>query len=523
MMAAPEHIALVGFMGAGKSAVGAELARTCGLPFVDLDALIVERAGRSISDIFAQSGEPGFRARERSALREVLARSERTVIATGGGTFADPVMRRELAAAARTVYLRASPEALLSRIGDDASIGQRPMLQVADREGSLRRLLQRRVPAYETCELVVETERRSLREVVEDVRGMLAVASGDRMWVRHDRGRYAVVLRPRAGPWMWDEIAHVAEGRVHVVTDDNVALLHGGQIVADSVHKVRPGEGSKSLAQVEALYEALLDVGIQRRDVLVAFGGGVVGDLTGFVAATILRGVAYVQVPTTTLAVVDASVGGKTGVNLSRGKNLVGSFNAPALVLVAWDLLVTQDRAAHVAGLCEGLKMAFTMDAPLMQRFVAEAPALRQMDGDVCLDVLARAVALKAQVVQEDEREVGRRAILNYGHTIGHAIEAGEAYRMMHGDAVALGMMAEAEFAEARLSVGAEVRTCLGEGLRRLGAPTDWRRANVDRAALRRDKKASGESVVMPVVDAVGRCALRRVAVPDLVGWLEAA
>ena len=590
------HIALVGFMGSGKTSVGKILAERLGAPFVDLDETISRKAGRTIAEIFREHGEVGFRAHERAALREVLESSTPLVLATGGGTFADASMRRWVRTVARTVYLKASPEVLFARIGAGSARAVRPLLAGPDPLATIRRLLTERTPAYEESDVTVTAERASAPEIVEEIldalktarqrstrrertgasdvrpsddearasRSALAVettltsrgaarkpmvplapegdddaiemphaaigADGSTLLrVHSSQGAYPVELRPEAGPWLADAIAAVCPGeRLALISDTTVAELHAAPLeraLAEhgkrtSRHLFPPGENSKTLATVGALYDELLLAGLGRTDAIVALGGGVVGDVAGFVAATFLRGIPYVQVPTTTLAAVDSSVGGKTGVNTPRGKNLVGSFHAPRAVLLAGSHLATQTQRQHAAGLVEAVKMAAALDARAFAAFVEDAPALLAFDPTALLRTIARAIALKGEVVCRDEREGGDRAVLNYGHTVGHAVEVGEAYRLLHGEAVGLGMLAEASWAESA-GLARDVFAPLATALAALGAPTEWRDAHIDLTAMGFDKKRQGASVRIPVVPELGRFELRSVPLVHLVEFCE--
>ncbi|HET6343891.1 MAG TPA: 3-dehydroquinate synthase family protein, partial [Myxococcota bacterium] len=269
-----------------------------------------------------------------------------------------------------------------------------------------------------------------------------------------------------------------------------------------------------------ALYDELLDAGLGRADALVALGGGVVGDMTGFVASTYMRGIGYVQVPTTTLAAVDSSVGGKTAVNTRRGKNLVGTFYPPRAVLIAAAHLRTQDRRGHAAGLCEALKMAACLDAELFAEMESTAARLVSLDPAATLAIIRRAVALKAAVVSRDEREMGERAVLNYGHTLGHAIETGEGYRLLHGEAVGLGMLAEADWAESE-GLATHISGQLMRALLAMNMPCEWRRAKVDVGALGLDKKRAGAEVKMPVVRTLGSYEMHNVPLAKLVSYVS--
>lgn len=532
-----QHIALIGFMGAGKSSVGRALAARAGCDFVDLDDVIAEVAGLSIPEIFRQHGEVGFRARERAALRETLAIDHALVIATGGGTFADSSMRQWLQGAAHTVYLEASVDSLLARIGQGPQREQRPMLSGPDRSATVERLLEERRPGYEECEITIRTDG----EKPEDVAGaildalrltdaLLEERKGDgAVTVNAASGSYEIRLRPDAGPWLVDSIRELSgRSRLCVITDDDVAPLHAAPLAqalraaGADVHVLSfvAGESSKTLGTASKLYEELQNIGLTRSDMIVAAGGGVVGDIAGFVASTFLRGVPLIQVPTTTLAAVDSSVGGKTAVNTTRGKNLIGTFYAPRGVLVAVEHLATQDRRAHAAGLVEALKMAATMDETLFATIVDQADRLLRFEPSDLLGVITRAVEIKAQVVSRDEREAGERAVLNYGHTIGHAIEMGESFQIPHGEAVGLGMIAESEWAESR-GASPTVRRMLTAGLRALGMPVEWRDAKLSIEALSADKKRTGSAVRMPVLARVGAYTFEMIEMGSLVSFLR--
>jgi 3-dehydroquinate synthase len=268
------------------------------------------------------------------------------------------------------------------------------------------------------------------------------------------------------------------------------------------------GERSKSLQQAEKLYDALLAAGADRGSVLIALGGGVVGDLAGFVAATLLRGVAFVQVPTTLLAMIDSSVGGKTGVNVKRGKNLVGAFHQPSLVWIDAATLKSLPRRELLAGLAEGVKHAAIRDARLFALLERELERLIELDPEILLPFLARNCAIKAEVVSRDEREAGERMLLNFGHTLGHAVEALSRYKgVLHGEAVAIGMSFAARRSEelGLATPGSAVR--LVALLARAGLPTELphfsRRAYL--AAISSDKKRRDARIRFVALRAIGR------------------
>ena len=311
--------------------------------------------------------------------------------------------------------------------------------------------------------------------------------------------------------------ARLPEGKIGIVTDDTVSRLHLARY-ADALRGrnrkvtaavVPDGEGSKSLGRAEELCESFARERLDRAALIVALGGGVVGDLGGFVASIFLRGVAYVQVPTTLLAQVDSSVGGKTGVNLPAGKNLVGTFWQPRLVWADVTSLATLSDRDSAAGLAEVIKHAFIADVALLELLEREAGRARAGDPEFLADLVARSCAIKARVVGTDERETtGARALLNFGHTVGHALESAsraDANPLRHGEAVGLGMLAAARIAAAEGGPALEPR--IRKLLEAVGLPTDLdgRLSPGTLARVSVDKKRGGDHIQFVVVDEPGR------------------
>ena len=421
------HIALTGFMGAGKSTVGARIAELTARSFVDLDALI-EKRHVPIPELFAR-GEAEFRRIEEETLAEVLAGPD-AVIALGGGAVLSPLNRERLAARAFTVYLDVDVETAWRRARETG----RPLAQ---REDDFRRLYADRQRVYQDA----------AGGVARDADGVLLAALGIRV-----RGEVA------------------AAGPAAVIADERVAELHRPPLAAP-VHGVPPGEAAKTIEVVERLWSELA---IGRDGTVVAFGGGSTTDVAGFVAATYLRGVPWIAVPTTLTGQVDAAIGGKTGINTTDGKNLVGAFHFPQQVVIAPRFLETLPEQERRAGMAEVVKTGLLAGRELW--VLPEEEMIR-----AC-------AAYKAGVVLSDPYETeGRRAVLNLGHTFAHALEAGSGYRVSHGEAVALGILA---------------------ALRLSGLPTDAVEevlrpepvaADLDRAwaALARDKKGKGVFVLL--------------------------
>ena len=300
--------------------------------------------------------------------------------------------------------------------------------------------------------------------------------------------------------------------RAIVITDDNVGPLWADRLGLGPIVTLPSGEAHKSVATWASAVDAVLDEGIDRKTPIVALGGGVVGDLAGFVAASVLRGVPFVQVPTTLLAMVDSSVGGKVGVNHPRGKNLVGAFHQPRLVWAPLCTLATLPAEERVAGLGEVVKAALIADEDLLARLERDAEALAAGDVGALAPVVARCIAIKAAIVAQDEREGGVRAFLNAGHTVGHALEHATGYgTLRHGEAVALGLVAETRFAVRRGLCGDPgLPDRLVALLARLGLPTIPPDVAPERllAAMQLDKKTAGDTLVVPVPARAGRMVL---------------
>jgi 3-dehydroquinate synthase len=317
-----------------------------------------------------------------------------------------------------------------------------------------------------------------------------------------------------------------ASDQAAIVTNTTVAPLYGARLRArlSSLHRqvllieLPDGEGTKDWLHLNRVFDRLLEAGCDRNTVLYALGGGVIGDLTGFAAATYMRGVAFVQVPTTLLAQVDSSVGGKTAINHPRGKNMLGAFHQPLRVICDLDLLDTLPQRELSAGLAEVIKYGPIADAQFLDWIEANIDALLARDKAALAHAVLRSCEIKARVVAADEREAGLRAILNFGHTFGHAIEAGLGYgRWLHGEAVACGMVMAAELSARLNRVDAEFVDRLRRLLQRARLPVQGPALGADRyiELMRQDKKAQAGEIRFALLDAVGRCSVQ--AAPEVL------
>ena len=441
------NLVLTGFMGAGKTRTGREVARRLGRPFIDMDAEIEARAGKPIPRIFAEDGEAAFRCLEADLCRELGARAG-LVIATGGGALLDVANREAMMRGGTVVCLTCDADGIRRRLSEDGA-PPRPLLDVPDPHAEIERLLAARHDAYAAIPWQVDTTGSTVDEAAERV---IRLANLETLRVTHPGGQYPIHL----GEGLLSHVGGalrvggaIRGNRVAVVSNPVVQPLYGPQLKASlrgagyrPVECIIPdGEEHKTLGTVAELYDRFLDGALDRSSAVISLGGGVTGDIAGFAAATFMRGIPFVQVPTTLLSMVDASVGGKVGVDLPQGKNLAGAFKQPVLVVIDPEVLATLPAEEVRSGMAEAIKHGVVGAPDLFAEFEARHPDSRF---PISVTQLARALQVKIQVVEADPLEEGRRAVLNLGHTVGHALERLSDFSLRHGEAVAIGMVAAA-------------------------------------------------------------------------------
>lgn len=487
------HVVLTGFMGTGKSSLGRVLAQRWGRPFVDMDERLEECFQKPISEVFATLGEAAFRAQEARLCQE-LAQGSGAVIATGGGTLVFEENRRVFEDHL-VLNLTASPKTILARLEKDET---RPLLKTQDKMKAIQGLLKSRERSYQAIPLQVSTDGKRPDELASEIEGLLsnleAIPSHERLLVPTPSSHYPIYI----GAGLSDHLGTLLQGRalagrrVALVSNADILRLHGdrvrgslGRTCAEVISvEVPEGEQHKTLATIQGLYDRFLEAKLDRSSLIVALGGGVVGDMAGFAAATYLRGVPFVQIPSTLLAMVDSSVGGKTGVDLPQGKNLVGAFKQPELVVIDPDLLKTLPPEELRSGLAEVIKHSVIADAELFRQL---------MDAPLSLDAatLRRAVQVKVDVVSEDPLEQGRRAVLNLGHTFGHAFEQLSGFSIRHGEAVGVGMICAAQMGMELGICDSKLKEDLTQLLKRAGLPVAFSAYVIDDliGAMAHDKK----------------------------------
>lgn len=506
------RIFLYGPPGSGKSSVGHALAKRLGLPAGDLDCLIEQEAGCSIPEIFAREGEEGFRMREAEALRRWI-HNDFGVLALGGGSLLRAKNLELASRSGRIICLMAPEDVLFERVMK--SPAARPLIPPDDMYARLRRLLEARRDHYAGFSPQVETGGRSIEETaaaIQDEVGWFHTGSdegGTDILVLENGLEYAgELLRQRGG-----------SGKIALVSDDIVMPLYGRKAAASLAaagFEVLPvtiptGETHKTLQTVSGLWEAFVAGGLERGNLVVALGGGVVCDLAGFAAATYMRGIRWAAMPTTLLAMVDAGIGGKTGADLPVGKNLVGAFHPPLLTLADPVTLNTLPEEEWRCGMAETVKHGLLADPFLFglceQLAVLGMAAVPGKKFDT-LSLLKRSIAVKTRFVQADPFEKGERAALNLGHTIGHAIEMASGYRIRHGEAVAIGIVIEARIAERLSATEHGLVDRISAVLLGLGLPVTLPaglEANLLLDAIQRDKKCRDGAVRFALPVSVGR------------------
>lgn len=443
-MSSKDLIFLYGPPLVGKSTLGRAYAQWMDLPFFDLDSLIESQSGMSIKDIFSSQGESQFREWEDRVLQELCV-EELGVVALGGGALTQAATRELVEDHGKVVLLEASLQNLIERLKEDQTT--RPLLGNTTEEG-IKKLLEQRRDHYQSFSKRIPTNNLQESDLIYKLEVLLGLFN-----VKGMGSDYQVRLKASGLDEVGKEIRRRnLAGPVVVVTDENVGDLYAGRVLASleetgyrsSLISIQPGENSKTMATVQEVWRQFLLSDVERGSTVVSLGGGVVGDLTGFAAATYHRGVDWVNIPTSLLAMVDAGIGGKTGVDLPQGKNLVGAFHPPRLVWIDPDVLQTlPDNELH-NGMAEVIKHGVISDPELFTMTAkGKGSFLKHRD-----EILRRAIAVKINIIRKDPYDQDLRQTLNFGHTLGHAVELVSGFKLSHGEAIAIGITAETNLAE---------------------------------------------------------------------------
>ena len=535
-----QNIILGGFMATGKSSVGRRLAIVLGYDFLDLDTLIAAEEGMPISQLFTTRGEETFRALETRMVERVAGRTG-CVVATGGGTIVNPRNLETLKRSGVVVALTADPDTILARIGPTED---RPMLWGGDKRERVRLLLEQRAEAYAKADLIVDASARTIDHVVNHILDFLTlhhvIAGQTTVNLPSMAESFRITLGPRSheviiGPGLLGEVGRLVKdlglaqtGILLTNPEDN--RLFGERVVrslADAGFTVRcvvlaEREGTKGLETLGWLYRKMAAERLERRSPVFALGGVVTGEIAGFAAATYLRGLPLIQIPTSPIAQVDTSIGGKVAVNLPEGKNLVGAFYQPRQVITDVEALVSRPARDFRAGLAEVVKIAAIRDRDLFEYLEKNVEEVLSQDLRALVRFVRRACEIKASIVEADEWETDVRSILNFGHTVGHAVEAATGYQgPNHGEAVAMGMVVAASMAVLRRICPVETLDRLKKLLQAFGLPTSL---PVDATEVLRfvryDKKIQDRQVRFVLLKDIGDSVVASLESPD---ELEAA
>lgn len=518
-IAEPPVAVLIGMPGAGKTRVGGEVAQMLGVRFTDSDEVIEQRAGMRITEYFSEYGEPKFRELESQVIADLLHTAGGIVSLGGGAPMTESVRRnlqKYISQGGKVVYLQADPQEAMERARRG---GNRPML-AGDADARWRALYEERDPVFDAVANVhVHTRGSSPQHAARKVMDMVMERDV------HVTGTSITPYDVRIGVGTSNHLAEVLGDRpvrialIHTApvqrhSDRARALLRqAGYEVSDVL--IPDAEAGKTIEVANGIWQRLGNEGFTRSDAVVGLGGGAATDLAGFVAATWMRGIRYVNCPTSLLAMVDASTGGKTGINTPQGKNLVGSFYTPAGVLADMRTLETLPNDIFIEGLGEVAKSGFIRDPEILSILENHAQQLREFNGstflgspleDVVAELIERTVKVKAYHVSNDLREAGLREFLNYGHTLGHAIEQIEHFKWRHGNAVAVGCVFAAELSSILGYIDQDLVDYHRQLLGSLGLPISWSGGDWDSvlALMHRDKKARGNTLRFVVLEGVG-------------------
>lgn len=528
-----ERIFLVGLSGSGKSTVGEAVASILGWAFVDTDREIERDTGRSIPEIFEQDGEAAFRELEAEELESCLNR-QRVVIATGGGALTTE-RGRDAVDDGFSVWLSVSPAGAAARLAENQDTEQRPLLR-GNLEERLATLLEERLPLYQAADAAVDVDEMTVEQVADEVvtlwreyRSSAPHSHGEGHGLYQPSGNIAAAVHTASATYpvivangAIEDLGAVCrdqglDGRAFILADAAVLPIYGESVSASmreagytvEAMPLTGGEEKKNLGTVATIYDWLVEQRAERRDFAVCLGGGVITDMGGFAAATYLRGISFVHVPTTLLGMVDAAIGGKTGVDHARGKNLIGAFAQPSAVVIDPEVLASLPSRELRAGWAEVVKHGLILDRVLFNELSEVAGDPRAMADP---RLIGWSAAIKAAIVSEDERESDRRMLLNYGHTLGHAIEAVTGYSTyLHGEAVALGMHAAGLMSVELGMLSREDFESQQRLLRACGLPETATGISVDAVldATLHDKKVSGGRVRWVLLEGIGAAVVR--------------
>ncbi len=522
-----QRIFLTGLPGSGKLSVGRSMAALLGWDFIDTDDLLAGQSGMPVGQVLTELGEERFRQLESELLRTAAA-SEKVVIATGGGVVISAANREFMRERGLTVYLQVSVETAWQRIQhhleqSGASV-VRPLVVGDDGSQRLRRLYETRKGWYEEAAAHIDTEQYTSEMLAQRlvayalISGLLASSGATREVITQQ-----LLTSTSQGVVEWGGVRHLPATlrsyelprRLFIVTDSAVGALYARPLqdvleedgFQPHIFTIPAGEASKSFACFQQIIDWLVEQKAEQKEAIIALGGGVVGDLAGFVASCYQRGVPLIQAPTTLLAQVDFAIGGKTGINHALGKNLIGAFYQAKLIYADPAFLLTLPERVYREGWAEIIKYAMILDAELFTILEEQVSALLARDAGLLSAIIARCMRMKMDIVQRDERDGGLRNILNYGHTFGHALEAITEYgAWLHGEAVSIGMEVAARIAVASGLLSQEDAKRQRNLLQAFGLPVQCAGVDIEAVmqSMLRDKKVRAGNTRWVLLTGIG-------------------
>ncbi len=524
-----KNIALTGFSATGKTYVAEKVAAFLNWYWLDIDEEISKIKGKTIAEIFEQEGEAEFRRLESQLLYEACER-ERVVLSTGGGAIVDPANRNKLFQRCIVICLEAKADTIYQRLLHDtaysASPVYRPLLAGDNPLDRIKELKFSRQSYYSMADWTIHTDNLTIDEVSHEViKGWNYINRSNRGFqIESD---LASIVQTKSGSYPvyvgWELIDSLGEkmrnsglsGTAIIISDKSVYPIYGNKLKTSleksgfkvDSYLVPPGEISKNIEEVLKIWDFLIQKQIERKDIIIALGGGVVGDMAGFVAATYLRGISFIQVPTTLIGMTDASIGGKVAVDHPKGKNLIGAFYQPCLVLSDINTLTSLPERELLSGWAEVIKHGLILDSELVELLESNYDSLIKLSPETTSKIIARSIGIKAMIVSEDERETGRRTLLNFGHTVAHGLEAATNYNnYLHGEAVAIGMVAATRLSQRLDFLSEEKVKRVKELLLKFRLPVDFSGIDIDKVlkAMEFDKKVRNKSINWVLLDDIG-------------------
>jgi len=532
-----DNIIIIGFSFTGKSVVGKLVARKLGWEYIDSDHTIAAAVGKPIPDIFAEKGEAHFRTLERETLQEACGRKKK-VIVTGGGAIVDPRNRELFLQSGVVICLEAQPKTIYKRLLESKQMEDtvpRPLLKAADPLARIIQLKASRQAFYAVADRAVYSDNQTVEQTADSVISAFKQVKAEKISEGRKTTPFIVSTPTDSYPVFvgWGLLEGLGRrmrqcglsGSAVIISDTNVFPLHGERAIAslkDAGFKtdsyiVPAGESTKTIDSAIKIYDMLVKRRTERGHSIVALGGGMVGDLAGFAAATFLRGLPLVHAPTSLIAMTDSSIGGKVAVNHPRAKNLIGAFYQPRLVIADVSTLKTLPKRELVSGWAEVIKHAMILDADFLDLLEDNADDLSKLKPAKITETIWRSAYIKSTVVGEDEKEQRKRMVLNYGHTIGHGLETATGYdRLLHGEAVAIGMMGAAMLSEKLGLITHKNVVRQKKLLERFGLPTSCSDVKLDAIlkAMALDKKVKEKAIQWVLLEGIGKTTFRD-DVPD--------